>query len=381
MDNKIYWIWLSLAAGPGSSLPRKLTEYFDGDIKAIYEADELQYRQARITPKKISALSDKSLAMAEDIIKWCTAKKVKMLTYEDQAYPETLKSISDWPPVLYYIGEFYDIDNELCLGAVGTRRMTKYGHDTAYSFCYDLARSGAIIVSGLASGIDTTCHRAALDAGARTIAVIGTPIDRVYPSENRDIMREVARKGLLITEYHPFLDTHPGNFPKRNRIISGLSDATIVFEADSKSGSLITANLAQKQGREVYALPGKIGESGSLGTNELIREGSKIVTRAKDIIDDYSNRYDLTTATEYLYDYSPKKPNKDSFAKKQKEKIIPITDELQKQIYSMLSVDTPISAEQIIIPRHSYGEIATALTMLELSGYVVAHPGNAYTKK
>ncbi len=381
MDNKIYWVWLSLAAGPQSTLPRKLTEHFDGDIMAIYEADKAQYRQAGATPKRVSALSDKSLAMAEDIICWCTQKKVKILTYDDPGYPERLKSIADWPPVLYYIGELYDIDDELCLAAVGTRRMTKYGHDTAYSFCYDLARSGAVIVSGLAAGIDTTCHRAALDAGGRTVAVIGTRIDKVYPAENREIMREIARKGLLITEYHPFYDTAPGNFPKRNRIISGLSEATVVFEADAKSGSLITADLAKKQGRDVYALPGKIGETGSLGTNELIREGSKMVTRAKDIIDDYRDKYELSDQSEYLYDYSPKKPHKDSFGKKQKEEIIPITDELQKQIYSMLSVDTPISAEQLVIPGRSYSEIAIALTVLELSGYANAHPGNAYTKK
>ncbi len=381
MDNKAYWIWLSLAAGPGSTLPRKLVEYFDGDIKAIYEADEFQYRQSKATPKKIAALSDKSLCEAENIIKWCTDKKVKILTYGDAQYPERLKSIVDWPPVLYYIGEFYNIDDELCLGTVGTRSMTKYGHDTAYSFCYDLARSGAIIVSGLASGIDTTCHRAALDAGGRTIAVIGTRIDKVYPSENRDIMREVARKGLLITEYHPFFETNPSNFPKRNRIISGLSEATVVFEADSRSGSLITADLAKKQGRDVYALPGRIGEQGAVGTNDLIREGSKMVTRAKDIIDDYCDRYELKTNSEYLYDYSPKPIRNDSFGKKQKETIIPITDDLQKQIYGMLNVNTPISAEQIVIPGRNYSEIVSALTMLELSGYVIAHPGNAYTKK
>ncbi len=381
MDNKIYWIWLSLAAGPQSSLPRKLTEHFDGDIMAIYNADAAEYKRAKATPKNISALSCKSLDYAKDIISWCNAKHVKILTYEDQLYPKKLGAITNWPPVLYYIGELYDIDNELCIAAVGTRRMTKYGHDTAYSFCYDLAKSGAIVVSGLAAGIDTTSHRAALDAGGKTVAVIGTRINKVYPAENRDIMREVARKGLLITEYHPFFDTQPMNFPKRNRIISGLCDATVVFEADTNSGSLITAELAKKQNREVYALPGKIGEQGSLGTNELIRDGSLIVTRAMDILNDFKGRYNLKIQNERLFDYSPKKQNKDSFGKTQKVGIIPITNELEKLIYAQLSVDTPICSENITVQGYSYGDIMTALTVLELSGYVTSHPGNAYTKK
>ncbi len=381
MDNRVYWIWLSLAAGPGSILPGKLTEYFNEDIKAIYEADELQYKKAKATPKNISALSDKSLALAEDIISWCDAKHVKILTYEDDLYPKRLKSIVNWPAVLYYIGEFYNIDNELCIGAIGTRRMTKYGHDTAYSFCYDLAKSGAIVVSGLAAGIDTTSHRAALDAGGRTVAVIGTRIDKVYPAENRDIMREIARKGLLITEYHPFFKTQPANFPIRNRIISGLSEATIVFEADARSGSLITADLAKKQGRVVYALPGKIGEEGSLGTNELIREGSHIVTRAKDILNDFRKKYALEIEDPNIFDYSPRKHTKDSFGKKQVEKIIPITNELERLVYAQLSVDENVPAEQISVPGYGYNDIISALTMLEISGYVRSNPGNTYTKK
>ncbi len=381
MDNKIYWIWLSLAAGPGSTLPRKLTEYFDGDITAIYEADIAQYKKAKATPKNIFALNDKSLDLAEDIINWCNAKNVKILTFEDEIYPERLKSIPDWPAVLYYIGEFYDIDKELCISSVGTRRMTKYGHDTAYSFCYDFAKSGAVVVSGLAAGIDTVCHRAALDAGGKTVAVIGTRIDKVYPAENRDIMREIARKGLLITEFHPFFKTQSSNFPIRNRIISGLSEATVVFEADSKSGSLITANRARKQGRQIYALPGNIGEESALGTNELIREGSRIVTRATDILNDFMGKYDLNIKNSNIFDYSPKRHNTDTFGKKHSEKIVPITNEVEKQVYAQLCVDTPVSAEQISVPGYGYNEIVSALTMLELSGYITSHPGNTYTKK
>ena len=381
MDNIIYWIWLSLAASPGSTLTRKLCEFFDADIKAIYEADASLYRQVKLTAKNIAALSDKSLDNAENIINWCNAKHVKILTYGDKAYPEKLRAITNCPPVLYYIGELYDIDNLLTVASVGTRKMTKYGHDTAYSFCYDLAKSGAVVVSGLAAGIDTVCHRAALDAGGKTIAVIGTRIDKVYPAENREIMREIARKCLLITEFHPFSKTQPMNFPKRNRIVSALSDATVVFEADTKSGSLITADLARKQNRKVYSIPGKIGETGSLGTNELIQDGAVLVTRASDILNEYKDKYPLKCGSERLFDYSPASQIKDSFGKKQKENIIPITDPLQKQIYGMLSVDTPISPEELSLNGISYPDTVTALTMLETYGYVRLHPGNLYTKK
>lgn len=381
MNNNIYWIWLSLVAGAASTLPRKLITHFDGDIKAIYEADDTAYKAANVSPKKLFSMRDKSLDTAESIIEWCHAKRVKILTYDDSGYPQRLKSLTDWPPVLYYIGELYDIDSSLCVAGVGTRSMTKYGHDTAYSLSYDLARSGAVIVSGLATGIDTVCHRAALDAGGRTIAVLGTRIDKVYPAENRDIMREIARKALLITEYHPFHDTKAINFPKRNRIISGLCQATAVFEANGKSGSLITAEYAIKQGRRVFALPGKIGEQGSIGTNDLIKDGSTMITKASDILDEYKDMYPLDIKNDRIFDYSPKKINRDSYGKKQADKIIPLTDSLQKEIYGMLDTDIPVSAEQLSLPGVSYSEIITALTMLELSGYVVSHPGNAYTKK
>ena len=381
MKNNIYWVWLAALAGPGSTLPRLLINHFGTDIEKIYNADDSEYKEAGLTPKRIATLRDKSLDLASQIVDWCNANKVKILTYEDIRYPNRLRSIPDWPAVLYYIGDLYDIDNELCVATVGTRRMTKYGHDTAYSFSYDLARAGAVVVSGLAAGIDTTCHRAALDSGGKTIAVIGTRINKVYPSENRDIMREIAKKCLLITEYHPFFETQAKNFPIRNRLISGLCNAVIVFEADKNSGSLITADYARKQDRRIFALPGKIGEEGSLGTNELIRDGSTMITRPLDIIQEYSNEYSLQYSDNRIFDYSPKKAKKDSFKKKQKEEIIPITDQLQKTIYGMLDTATPVYVEQLSLPGYQYSEIITAITMLELNGYVVSHPGNAYTKK
>ena len=408
MNNTKYWIWLSLAAGPGSSLPVRLMNRIGKDIKAIYEASSKEYCSVRSSKRQLNELCDKSLDEAERIIEWCKGKKVGILCYDDPEYPERLRSIPDPPIVLYYIGELYNLDSLLCIAGVGTRRMTRYGHDLAYSFCHDLSRAGAVIVSGLAAGIDTVCHRAALDAGGRTVAVIGCRINKVYPEENRDIMREIARKGLLLTEYHPFFKTQPSNFAKRNRIISGLCQGTVIYEADSASGSLITADYARKQGRRVFSLPGKVGDKGALGTNELIRDGATPITRSADILEEFTSLYDLDVSIRSLYDYSPVTVNNDSYMvlkkvrgnrpssaeskAEQKPEVIfdrssqerrtevNITDPCEKEIYDRLSTDKATGLDELVIPGYDAASILTALTMLELSGYITAHPGNTYTK-
>lgn len=404
MENTIYWIWLQLACGPASPLPKKLLESFSYDINAIYNADYNDYKTLDLPNAKIKPLIDKSTDEAQKIIDWCNEKKVGILCYDNPLFPNRLQSISDPPIVLYYIGKLYNIENSLCIGGVGTRTATRYGRENSYSFCYELARCGTIIVSGLAAGIDTSCHRAALDAGGKTIAVIGCRIDKVYPPENRNIMREIARNGLLITEYHPFFNTTPKSFPQRNRIISGLCQGIIVFEADTRSGSLITARLAQRQGRTVYALPGRIGETTSLGTNSLIRNGASLISRPSDIIDEYRFFYNLEGSSRWIPEYSGIKPKSDSYHKintkrknavieetqenrvqfKETDEVEPpvtITDELQLKIYELLNKTEPIAVETIDISGYSLADIMSALTMLELTGLIEQHPGNTYTKK
>lgn len=400
MNKELYWIWLSVAAGPGTSLPQRLFNRFSSDPKIIYNAEKEDYSGLRASRGQLNALCDKSLDFAQEILDWCKEHKVNILCYDDSRYPKRLRDIPDPPIVLYYIGELYDIDSKVCLAGVGTRKMTRYGRDCAYTFCYDLARSGVIVVSGLAAGIDTVCHRAALDAGGKTISVIGCRISKVYPPENRDIMREIARKGLLMTEFHPFFKTAPSNFPKRNRIISGLCQGTIVFEADNASGSLITASHAIKQGRRVYSLPGRIGEDGALGTNELIREnGATLISRVSDILNDYAELYDINPKLS-PYDYSSVAFNKDSYRKKREApsansqhdvddtrvlssehtKEPDIKDPLQKKIYDMLSCDNPTALEELMIQNADISEIMSALTMLEIFGYITMNPGNTYIK-
>lgn len=412
MKNRKYWVWLSLALDVATPAYQKVLSEFEYNIIKVYESSKDGLSALKLTAKQKAALLDKSLDEAEIIVDWCDNNHVGILCYDDPRFPKRLASIPNAPVVLYYIGELYPIDDMLCLAGVGTRDMTKYGHDSAYAFCHDLARSGAIIVSGMANGIDSVCHRAALDAGGKTVAVLGCRINKVYPANNRDLMVEIARKGLLITEFHPFYKTNPSNFPKRNRIISGLCQATMVFEADAGSGSLITADYAVKQGRRIYSLPGDIGNSGSNGTNQLLREGAKIAVRSSDIIDEYKYLYPELNNVNSLFDYSPRSLNLDSYiAPKRKTKKNTVTvnkknsavreekelnennipakrpapdtsslSETEKRIYEALSFEHPLSQEQIYLPGVDIGEVMSAYTMLELKGFIEALPGNKYIK-
>ncbi len=420
INNKtnIYWIWLQSALGPASIAPHTLLSYTSNDIKAIYDlsSEELESDSLELTSKQIKALSDKDISYAQKVIEWCKEKNVDIITYDSPAYPRRLRELYNAPIVLYTFGCRYNIDNMLCIAGVGTREMTKYGHDTAYSFSYDLARAGICIVSGMAAGIDTACHRGALDSGGKTIAVLGCRISKVYPAQNRDLMTEIARKGMIITEYDPFYHTMPKNFSQRNRIISGLCQGTVVFEADVGSGSLITADYALKQGRRLYSLPGKIGESGSLGTNDLIKNGATPVTRARDIIDEYAAVYSDIISSDRIYDYSPQqklkkekmlksanqrlrkkkeaaleaaaKQEAESYSRVEQEKDLPYEDMdtsslsfLEKELYDALDFTKPTNAELLLQGDVPFKDISATLTILEIKGYVKAHPGNCYTKK
>jgi DNA processing protein len=211
--------------------------------------------------------------------------RVKALTCEDQCYPSRLKEIYDYPPVLYVRGNLTPRD-EPCLAIVGTRRPTIYGRQVAEEFVTELARSKIIIVSGLARGIDSVAHRAALDAGGETIAVFASGLDIVYPAENAKLAQAIMEHGALISEYPIGVSPKAERFPLRNRIMSGLSLGVLVIEAGERSGALITAKQAVDQNREVFAVPGSILSSTSKGTNRLIQEGAKLVNNCADILEE-----------------------------------------------------------------------------------------------
>jgi len=298
------WVWLSRKFGIGTLSSDGLIDYFDGDIDAIYDAGASEYESlrlrsgTRLRSSTIEALSDKSLDEADEIIEACESISCGIITPDSPFYPSRLKRIEGRPMVLYYSGTMRPLDNEVAIAMVGTRDMTEYGQRNAYSIAYDLSRAGAVVVSGMALGIDGITHRGCLDAGGYTVAVIGCGLDVVYPKDHRNLMREIAEKGLIISEYPPGTKPVGHHFPQRNRIISGLSLGTVVIEAGKSSGALITANTAIEQGRDLYALPGKAGEITSLGTNELIKKGATMITDATEIlnayIDLYPNKIDLS---------------------------------------------------------------------------------------
>ncbi len=292
-DGKVLlWLWLSTISGPGSTLAERLMNAFGSDIEKIYSATPEEYASVgKINGREIEALSDKDLAEAREILAICQNENIGVITGDSPLYPQRLSRISSKPALIYYKGILTDLDGEICIAEVGTREMSEYGSRIAYSMAYDLAKAGAVVVSGMAKGVDGMAHRAALDAGGYTVAVMGCGLDRVYPSEHARLMSDIMKNGVIFSEFRPLTPPHGKNFPIRNRIISGLSHGTLVIEAPLRSGALITAREARKQGRDVFAMPGKIGEYNSSGTNQLIKDGAKIVTSAYDILLEYEMLY------------------------------------------------------------------------------------------
>ena len=287
MKHTVKWIWFAEKCEAGNSEMVKIYERY-GSINAIYLADFESYIDNDVSEALAERLSDKSLDRAYSIIEYCEKSRVGILTYACEEYPKSLRSIKDPPAVLYYLGRLPDLNKNLCIATVGTRRMSEYGMRSAYKIAYEIASSGAIIVSGMALGIDSVAASAALKAGGKTIAVLGSGIDIVYPKEHKKLYRAIAEKGAVITEYPPSSEPRSFNFPVRNRIISGLSQGTVVIDAAEKSGALITSKTAILQGRDIYAVPSNIDSENSSGTNSLIRDGAQAVLCGYDVIKNYA---------------------------------------------------------------------------------------------
>lgn len=289
MNSVLYYIWLSLRVGAGNEKGSFILSKF-GSPEKIYaaERDELS---AAIGDDEglLNALCDKQTDMAERILEYCQRTNVGILTPESAVYPQRLRSIYAKPMVLYYKGAFPDVDKNVLIACVGTRKCSEKGARNAYKLGAELSDAGALVVSGMASGIDTMCARGALSVRGHTVAVLGCGIDRVYPPENAALMKSISENGTVITEYAPGMPPNGKHFPMRNRIISGLSLGTVVVEAGRYSGALITAEHARKQGRDIFAFPGDVENQNYDGTNMLIRDGAKMVRGAADILAEYEN--------------------------------------------------------------------------------------------
>lgn len=286
-----YWVWLSEVKGLTNRSKLLLLDYF-GTPENVYYADEDEYRLVEgIEPRQIALLAEKSLENADRILGACSRLGLRLLTMQDADYPMRLRNIFEPPCLLYVKGQLPVIDEEVAVAMVGTRKASPYGIEAAEKIAYGLCKQGAVVISGAAAGVDSASHRGALRAGGKTIAVLGNGLDIVYPAENEWLYRDIAASGALISEYPPGTAAEAWHFPVRNRIISGLSLATIVVEAPEKSGALITANLALEQGRDVFAIPGNLGVKSCEGSNHLIRDGAIVVENGWDVLREYEQMF------------------------------------------------------------------------------------------
>ena len=376
---RLYWLWLAARPGMTEREKRAVLLHF-GSPEDCYYADAAAYGGIENLSKgAFEALCDKNLQEAGTIAAACEKKKIHILTLGDDAYPSMLRNIIDPPLVLYYRGVLPDFDRELAIGIVGTRKASAYGLSTARKLGGQIAAHGGLVVSGMAAGIDAMATWGALDAGKTAVGILGNGVDRVYPQCNRELYCKMEQKGCLISEYPPGTAPDRWNFPKRNRIISGLSCGVLVVEAPQKSGALITARQALEQGRDVFVVPGNIGISTCEGSNALLRDGAALVTSGWDVVGEYAARY-------------PDKIQKEIPPARQADDKI-VVDKAMPTLYSDLEnmaadlsdterailaaigtqeqlIDTVIAKTGL-----SSQDVLAALTMLEVSGFVTTRPG------
>lgn len=374
-----YWVWLSDLVGVSNVSKLLLLQHF-GSPEDIYYAEPEDYGQVEgLKKEQLELLNQKSLHRAELILQNCAKESIFLITMDDALYPLRLKNIYDPPILLYGKGKMPIFDDEVVISMVGTRSCTPYGISCGEELGYELARQGAVVVSGMAKGVDAACLRGALRAGGFTCAVLGCGVDVAYPAENRRLYEDILATGVILSEYPPKTEPEPWRFPQRNRIMSGLSVGTLVVEAPERSGALITATDALEQGREVFAVPGPINAPGSRGCHKLIREGAGLVSCAWDLLSEYESRYphklhpDGRTLPEM-----PEKSGEPERKPAEKKSALPVLDvqaagltddqiAVLRRLKSGEAMLTDEVAEQTEIPVR---RVLSALTMLEIDGYV-----------
>jgi DNA processing protein len=343
-----YWLGFSLIPEIGTKRIQLLLDWF-GDLEHAWAASETQLRQCGLDRQSIANIL--SLRPKIDLLAELTKVErlgAHILTLADEAYPELLRKIADPPAVLYVKGELCAEDTR-ALSIVGTRRATQYGRDVAHQFAKQLAKHGVTIISGLAHGVDSASHLGALEGGGRTIAVLGCGIDRVYPNDNQKLAAQIREHGALVTEFPIGMPPEARNFPRRNRIISGLSLGVMIVEAPEKSGAVLTASVAAEQGREVFAVPGNIFNPTSVGTNRLIQDGAKLVLTVEDILDEF----------EIVH--------QDNQIRRTTERIAPMSAD-ETLLLEYLTAD-PIHIDDLVrLCGLAVSNVTTALTLLELKG-------------
>lgn len=413
----VHWIWL--ASRPGLTDRMK-----NGILYQFQDPEDVYYSRsfddvALLSPEAREALMDKNLTTAEDILDQCAHKGIHILTIHDGAYPSRLRNIPDPPVVLYYKGTLPNFDELPAIAVVGTRKASSYGMTMAKRLGYQLANCGGIVVSGVAYGIDGVAMAGALSAGGAVVGVLGNGADIVYPASNRSLFADAERRGCLLTEFPPGTPPYKWNFPKRNRIISGLCCGVLVVEAPIRSGALITARQAAEQGRDVFVLPGNADSATCKGSNALLRDGGICVSSGWDVLSEYEALYPgklrRTAGTDRLAAYpdevaaaaaeevqsmlkvaqKPRKLLKTRAKNHIKDK--KVIDKQEKPPYSDVETGSLDDTERTIVELLKQGErlrddliaetcldtgkVLSALTMLEIKGIVQRLAGNRLSLK
>ncbi len=373
----IGWIALNMTPGVGPRAATKLLERF-GSPDAVFHARRTELESLRLKPETIESIMKREFhdrAVGEfDRVKSLGGD---VLILDDGSYPALLREIDDPPIVLYVKGDWQGCFDQPCVGVIGSRMCSTYGENSSEMLSRDLASRGITVASGLARGIDTAAHKGAISGNGKTVAVIGTGIDSVYPRENTGLVREILAAGGCLVSQFP-LGTPPikENFPYRNRIISGLSYGVLIVEASERSGSLITARLAMEQNREVMAVPGNITSGNSFGTNYLIKSGAKLVQQWQDVVSELPSEIAATILPPKI-----DKPKAED-AVRQPELIPADMNENERAIWSLLTPDEGTHIDILLESSGlSFGELNTALVALDIRDLIRVLPGKHYARR
>ncbi len=359
-DSLTPWLQLLRTPGIGPVAFARLIEAFGSPSRAL-GASAAQWRDCGLTERQVESLQQ-PIAEIEQDLQWLEEPNHHIITLDDPAYPQRLRDIPSAPPLLYVIGDV-ELLHYPQLAIVGSRNVSRAGQSTTRAFAEHLASSGLGITSGLAMGVDAAAHEGALRADGITLAVTGTGLDRVYPARHQALAREIAERGALISEFP--LGTRPTaqNFPRRNRIISGLSLGTLVVEAALKSGSLITAKYAMEQGREVFAIPGSIHSPLAKGCHQLIRQGAKLVETSEHILEDLAGQMEIASPP-------PEKASDNEQILDADHKRVLAAIDYHPTSVDMIITDSGLSAQ----------EVSSILLIMELNGHIASEPGGYYVR-
>ena len=403
----IHWIWLATRPELSDRVKMATLEVFR-DPEEVFYGDKEHYANVQgMTQAAAESLADKDLTHAQQILDDCVEKGIQICTFHDAAYPARLKNIADPPMVLYYKGNLTGLDSSPTIGVVGTRKASAYGLNTSKKMGYQIAKCGGILVSGLAEGNDGSAMTGALMAGGKVVGVLGCGADVVYPAFHRSLYKDTERNGCLISEFPPKTPPYGWNFPKRNRIISGLCNGILVVEAPYKSGSLITARDALEQGRDVFVVPGNIDVETCKGSNALLRDGAIAVSSGWDVVSEYAALYPDKIRQEdgdTIFLSSPEKPEskvaqptqRPSVDRKNEKKpidkgekksysvqqdVLASLSQEEKELLKPLSKGTVLVDDLIAAGKLPAGKVLSMLTMLQIRGVVELLPGKRVALK